>query len=431
MQLISKKAQAACVLQANSKVLVALSGGADSVALLLSLYEICPDGLFAAHLNHGIRGHEADRDEGFCKDLCRGLGIPLTVDRLNVPVLAKEMGQSLEQAARTLRYDFLRRVKAEVGAEAIALGHHRGDQAETVLMHMIRGCGLKGLCGMSYRSGDCIRPLLDVSKTDILKSVSEYCTDSTNEELDATRNRVRMTLMPILAGMNPNIEAQLCRMADSLNEDESFLAAAADKEDARCGSNRRLLSELERPILKRVLLKRLRARQDTVEGKELDTLIRLLSAQSGTEVSWRDGRCAWVDSENIYIDERPEAASYSKELSVGIELVTPRGRLISELVSEAKIPCMAHEAYLDADCITGTLRVRPCEKGDRFTPFGCTGSKLLSDYFTDRKVSRFKRDIPLVCDDKGILYVAGHTIDQRARVGGNTRSILHLIFEEV
>ncbi|MDD3400068.1 MAG: tRNA lysidine(34) synthetase TilS [Eubacteriales bacterium] len=431
MQLISQKAQEACALQVNSKVLVALSGGADSVALLMSLVEICPKGLFAAHLNHGIRGQEAQRDEQFCIELCKDLNVPLTVEHLDVPALARARGQSLEQAARMLRYEFLRRAMRDVGAECIALGHHRGDQAETVLMHLIRGSGLRGLCAMSYKSCDLIRPLLGVSKAQILENVSNYCTDSTNDEQDATRNRVRLTLMPILSKLNPNIEGALCSMAEVLQQDEEYLDSLATKADQECGTDRRMLSKLPRPILTRVLIKRLLAEQDTVERKEAEQLIGLLNARNGTVISWRDNRCAWVDEKNIFIGNKPQAAYYCQPLEIGEKVVTPRGSIFSEVVDIAKVPCVGKEAFIDGDCISGKLVVRSRENGDRFTPIGFNGSKLLSDYLTDRKTPRFERDLPLVCDQDGIIYVAGHTIADRVKIGKETKNIIHLVFEEV
>lgn len=435
MQLIDEKAQRYCALQAESKVLVALSGGADSVALLYSLRELGVKKLYAAHLHHGIRAEEADRDCEFCKDLCQGLNVPLNVERCDVPAVAREKRISVELAARQLRYDFLRKTLERLGADMIALGHHRGDQAETVLMHLLRGSGLKGLCGMQYRSGDCIRPLLGVSKADIVGYLEglgqSYCSDSTNDELDATRNRVRLQLMPLLSELNPNIEGTLCSMAEVLSEDEQLLSAMAQQADTRCKNKRRELLQLPKPILTRVLKKRLFAEQDTVERRDIEQLIGLLKAQNGTVISLRDGKNAWVDETQLHLGVLKEQADYSFLHKIGTAVTTPCGTIRSETVEQAIIPCRGNEAYMDLECVKGSITVRSRRDADRFTPLGLAGSKLLSDYLTDRKVPRFNRDMPLVCDDEGIIYVAGHTIDKRVRVTKDTKQVLHLIFEEV
>lgn len=195
MELICPAVLRGCGLHKNSAVLAAFSGGADSTALVLELARLSRQGelgaVYAAHYHHGIRGGEAERDLAFCRALCQRLGIPFLFERGDVPAAAREKGISVESAARELRYGFLRRAAARTGAEAVALGHHREDQAETVLMHLIRGSGLRGLGGMAPQSGLYVRPLLEAGKEDILAYLAErgesFCTDSTNAGDEADR----------------------------------------------------------------------------------------------------------------------------------------------------------------------------------------------------------------------------------------------------
>ncbi|MBA4347974.1 MAG: tRNA lysidine(34) synthetase TilS, partial [Clostridiales bacterium] len=225
--MIGENELAACECSPTDEVLVALSGGADSTALLLSLHTLQNEGkirgLFAAHLNHGIRGETAARDQRWCMALCERLGIPLATENADVPAFAKEHGQSLEQAAREVRYEFLERARESFGASVIATAHHRDDQAETVLMNLIRGSGAIGLCGMKPRNGNIIRPMLNISKEEILaflaKADETYCEDETNAENAAVRNRIRNELLPMLETFNPAIAQSLCKTAELLAQD--------------------------------------------------------------------------------------------------------------------------------------------------------------------------------------------------------------------
>ena len=201
----------ACGVSAADGVLVALSGGADSVALLLELRKLQKEKRIlrveAAHLNHAIRGREADSDTEFARALCERLSVPLAIERVDVPRAAKETGVSLELAARNARYAFLERVRSDRNLDCIAIGHHRDDQAETLLLHLLRGSGTDGLSGMRVRTGRLIRPLLHTDKSAILSYLAEcgqdFCTDTTNFETDATRNRIRLNVMPVLETVNP------------------------------------------------------------------------------------------------------------------------------------------------------------------------------------------------------------------------------------
>lgn len=424
-----------CGVSDHDAVLVALSGGADSVALLLGLLERKDEGaiigLAAAHLHHGIRGTEADEDESFVRSLCNSLEIPLISDRIDVPSIAEQNGISLELAARNERYAFLEKARIATGCQLIALGHHRDDQAETVLMHLLRGSGTDGLAGMRFRSGRLIRPLLMTPKSDILSYLAsrnqDFRSDSSNRSYDATRNRVRLYVMPVLETINPSAKKTLSDAAFHVAEDVDYLDSLADEALRTAGCNRNKLLSLPRPIRLRVL-KRLLPYEDYTRA-DLLRLDSLLSGQTGNRVTLKSGIIAWVDATSLRFD-RLGSDSFFVPLSGCGKVRLPNGTLSVSAADCAVFPTNGFDAFVDADRIRGETFVRSPQSGDRFTPFGMHGSKLLSDYLTDRKVPRYERNVPLVCDEDGILFVAGYTVDERMRVCASTEHILHYHYEE-
>ncbi|MBQ6234629.1 MAG: tRNA lysidine(34) synthetase TilS [Clostridia bacterium] len=425
----------ACGVSERDGVLVALSGGADSVALLLELMKLQKNGRIlrveAAHLNHAIRKGDADADEAFCAELCERLDIPLHAERIDVPRLAKETGVSLELAARNARYAFLERIRADRDLDCIAIGHHRDDQAETLLLHLLRGSGTDGLVGMRLRSGRLIRPLLYTDKTEILAYLSErvqsYCTDETNFETYATRNRIRLNVIPVLETVNPAAKKALSDAAAHIAEDSDYLNALVADAEKMCGTNRKKLSALPRPIRLRVLRNRLPYTDFT--AADLERLDALLLGQTGDVATLKNGVIAWLDATELRIG-REDPEPYSTPIPGTGIVKMPHGTLSVERVEQAVIPCGGFEAYVDADRLQGEVIARNPRKGDRFTPLGMTGTKLLSDYLTDRKVPRFERSMPILCDENGVVWVAGHTIDERMRVTADSKHILHYHYEE-
>lgn len=425
----------ACGVSERDGVLAAVSGGADSVALLLELKRLQRNGLIArveaAHLHHGIR-KEADADAAFVRALCERLGVPLWVERVDVPALQRERGESTELAARNARYAFLERVRASRSLDSIALGHHRDDQAETVLLHLLRGSGTDGLAGMRLRSGRLIRLLLHTPKETILAYLREqnepYCTDATNFETDATRNRIRLAVMPVLETVNPAAKKALAEAAAHVSTDADYLNACADEALAACGTDRERLKALAAPIRLRVL-KRLLPYDDYERADlvRLDTL--LTDGQTGDCATLKNGVVAWLDHRRLRIGT-PNVTPFCIPVPRSGSVRLPEGTLTVETVERPKVPCGGFDAYIDADRLEGDVIARTMHAGDRFTPFGMHGSRLLSDYLTDRKVPRFERGMPILCDGRGIVFVAGHTIDERMRVSAETNHILHYHYEE-
>ena len=424
-----------CGVAETDGVLAALSGGADSVALLLGLHTLHRNGriarLCAAHLHHGIRGEDADADEAFSRALCEALQIPFHAEHVDVPAIAATEGISLELAARNARYAFLRKTRESLGLDVIALGHHRDDQAETLLLHLLRGSGTDGLAGMRVRSGDLIRPLLYTDRAEILRFLEErgqsYRTDGTNFLTDATRNKLRLSVIPALETVNPAAKRALAKTAQWIAEDADYLNGLADRAANECGTDRKKLSALDRPIRMRVL-KRLLPYADYTSD-DLNRLDALLNGQTGDEATLKNGVVAWLDATDLRIGV-PPAERYCVPLPDTGTVRLPHGVLRIERTARADVPCAANEAYIDADRLNGAVHARSPEAGDRFTPFGMRGTKLLSDCYTDRRIPRFFRRGPVVCDETGIVFVAGLTTDERMRVTAQTVHILHYQYEE-
>ena len=247
------------LIEKDDKVLCALSGGADSAALVFLLkgmerelsFKIC-----AAHLNHGIRGEEADRDEAYCVELCKRLDIPLAVCRANIPEEAKKAKMSVEAYARERRYAFLRESAEKLGCNKICTAHHADDNIETVLLHMIRGCGLSGITGIQPKRGDIIRPLLGVRKEELVAYLDEngieYVFDSTNASDDYTRNYIRHNVLPHIYKINAGADKVFSRMCASLTEDSEFMIGLASEIPANATLDE--LRGLENAVLKRYIL---------------------------------------------------------------------------------------------------------------------------------------------------------------------------------
>ena len=438
MTLLTEKTLTACRLREREAVVCAFSGGPDSTALLLELQRLRGEGrigpLCAAHFEHGIRGAEAQEDLAFCRGLCLKLGVPLFSESADVPAYAKAQGLSVETAARQLRYAFLRRLKGALHADVVALGHHRDDQAETVLLHLLRGSGMTGLTGMAPRSGDLARPLLSVGRDEVLSYLAErdqpYRVDSTNLSLDHSRSRLRQKGMAALKAVNARAAEHIARCADRLRAEDEFLDGLAREAMAKAGGSRKALAALPPVLRDRAALILIREATDDFTEADVVRLTDLFSLPSGRTATLRGGLIARADGDRLTIGPAAADAPFEADLPVGEALVTPWGTYRAEWVEKAPIPCPLHEAYLDADRLQGPLTLRQARPGDRFTPLGMDGSKLLSDWYTDRKMSRDDRLRPLVFDREGPVFLPGGAIAARVRIQEGTTRILHIILEK-
>ena len=438
MLLVTERMLTACRLNGREAVVCAFSGGPDSTALLLELKRLRDEKLigplYAAHFEHGIRGAESQADLAFCRQVCLDLGVPLFSESGDVPFYAGESGLSQETAARKLRYAFLRRLKKALEAGCIALGHHLDDQAETVLMHLVRGSGMKGLIGMSPRNGDLVRPLLGTKRVDILGYLAEcrqpYRLDSTNMSPDYSRNRLRQEVMSSLSAINPCAAEHIASCADRLRAEDEYLDSLARKALDETGGSRKALASLPSVLRDRAALMLIRQATDDFTEADVFRLTELFSLPSGRSVPLRGHLVARADGDRLIIGTDRAEEPFCAGIAAGETVWTPWGSYCAEWVQKAIIPCEAHEAYLDGDRLAGELQLRQARSGDRFTPLGMKGSKLLSDYYIDRKMDLGTRRMPIVSDEAGPVFIPGGTVADRVKVSSGTKRIFHIIVEK-
>ncbi len=443
MRLLKPELLAACGVGKTDTVLVGLSGGADSVALLCELVRVCALGMVAnvaaAHYNHGMRGAAADADERFCQRLCSERGVPLITGRGDVPAIARARGVSLETAARETRYAFLEQARREANASCIAVAHHRDDQAETVLLHLLRGAGANGLSGMRPRNGFIVRPFLAVSRADILAYLAAhdapYCTDETNALPVAERNRVRAELLPLLRSFNPEAAAALCRSAELLAGDEDCLsalgAALLEKAALPGGGHGRDTLAASHPAVQARALRMLLvdAGAADIQLSDVRRVRALLTARTGTRIELRAGLACWIDAFAVHAGRYVQAEPFCVPFCSPGVTQTPAGRFIAEEAAAYRAPETPLEAFVDADRLREGLVVRTRKNGDRFFPLGAPGERKLSDYFTDKKLPVEKRGLPLLCAGGRVLFIPGFTISETVRVTDKTRRVLRIQFE--
>jgi len=434
------------MMERGDKILVALSGGPDSVALLYFLKKSGKN-ISAAHLNHCIRKKDAISDEKFVKELCSMWNIPLYVKRSDIKKLSKRNKVSLEEAGRNERYRFFESLVAKKGFDKIALAHNADDNVETFLMRLLRGTGLKGLCGIPPKRGKIIRPLIDVWKKDILRYCKtnrlQYRTDETNFVPKFTRNKIRNVMIPELEKRDPRIKSRVlgcikgfCKDYELLSEYLENITKKILRENKQgILIDRKSLEELPKGIKGHVVRKaveRIKGDLVNIESRHIDNILSL-----------EDGCTCLPGGLFVFADKGSFLATYKKDVNkrlpdfkLGLDIpgktkIGHLGVYISASVT-AKVKDLkktpSNRAYIDLDKIKGKrLMIRNFRKGDRFVPLGMRGTKKLQDYFIDKKISLKERGgIPLVFDREKLLWVAGHRIDDRAKVSSFTKKILQL-----
>ncbi len=442
------------LLSPGDRVVVAVSGGPDSVALLQVLCawrDRLGLSLAVVHVEHGLRGEESLEDATFVEQLARQLGLPFYLKRINLKsLLRKRKGESVQAVARERRYAQLQAVAREWGGTKIAVGHTQDDQAETVLLSMLRGAGLAGLSGMPAQREPCvIRPFLQVSRSEILQYLDEkrrkFRVDSSNENPKYARNRLRRELIPLLKTFNPNVISVLSRQAAILREEHQYLdgVAKASLESVEVGrtkervvwSRSRLLA-FPVPIQRRMILLTVGAlwRKSSPLGFEtVETLLQhVVHGTSGSS-----GRFAGLEVVREYDRVTFVKAGRNSRLQREWSCVWPfpgsilwpvTGQTIEGKIKVAKaIPSRRNDsvAYLDADRFSHELVVRSWKPGDYFFPYGMGGRrKKIQDFFSDAKIHQTERgSVPLVVAPEGILWVGGYRSDHRFRVTEETRHV--------
>ena len=424
----------------NSQLyLVALSGGADSVALLLALKKLGYN-IEAAHCNFHLRGEESDRDEDFCKNLCRELDIKLHLAHFDTQTNASLHGISIEMAARNLRYNYFKALLKDINASAVCVAHHKDDSAETLLLNLVRGTGIEGLTGIKSKNNRIVRPFLCVRRNEIINYLEQqnqsFVIDSSNLVNDVQRNKIRLDVMPLLQTINPLVVEHLNQTGEYIEEAASILNTALEQMQ-----NRVVLLKTEEQTI--VDIERLEKEQSSnyllwyiLKNYGFNAAqIKQISCGLKTSVGrvWESTTHALTINNNKIIVE-PLFTCDSKEYRLIEEgLYHLNSKLSIEIKKEpysidngfSKDP---KDVWIDADKVVFPLSVRLIKEGDRMIPLGMKGSKLISDMLTDTKVSYFdrQRQYVLLNNDQQIIWLLGRRIDDRYKITSSTKTVLKI-----
>lgn len=450
------------MLQKGDRVLVGVSGGPDSVALLHILWklrDLYSLFLHVVHLNHMFRGKEAEEDAEYVRMLCKEMEVPVVIETFDVPAFIEETGLSPEDAARKVRYGVYERVAGMLGARKIALGHNADDQAETVIMRVLRGTGLKGLGGIPpVRDGRFIRPLIEVTRTEI----EAYCReeglqtrmDATNVEPIYFRNKVRLELLPLLEERySPAIKKHLHVLADIAREDDLYLDGVAKRvfkelasEEGKGAISLPLKGLLALPLSmqRRVVKLTVRAffeADDPLSFLRIEEVLQMArTGRTGDSLDLPRGLRARKGYDNIVIERRADVSDtyFKGEVTVAIPGETSLPELGIAFHAEVfgreilKEKSLLHEpsapyALLDLEGLEKPLVIRTRREGDVFQPLGMKGRKKLKDFFIDQKIPRRMRSgIPLLTTGNEVLWVVGVRISERVRITEKTKEVTFL-----
>jgi len=445
------------------RLVVAVSGGPDSVCLLHILAKGRKElgiKLHLAHLDHQLRGAESEADAEYVAGLSQKLGIPATIEKRDVKGYQKQERLSPEEAAREVRYRFLADVAESIGADRVAVGHTRGDHIETILMHLIRGTGTRGLRGLQAattwqseaKSLTVIRPLLEISH----QETEDYCRrhrlmprlDASNLSLSPLRNRIRQQLLPLLESYNPRLAETLLRTGRIASDDIDFLDEQiarlwdeiARQEEESIILDKKSFEPLP-PALKRYLLRasveKLLGSAKDIEMRHIEEMMSLTAKPAGKSLNLPGGLTFSVEYGQYRLTPDSATLSPLPPLKEEFQLGIPGKTLVPGWLVEATIVDREEmtekddfTAYLDLGKTGRKLVVRPRRRGDRFQPLGLGQLKKVGEFMIDAKIPRnWRNRIPIVCSGEQILWVVGWRIDERVKVSEDTKQVLRLEFK--
>ena len=417
-------ARSGVTLSPSDGILVAYSGGADSTFLLrtlLSLSRKIGFPLAALHVEHGIRGEESKSDAAFCRKTVGELGVPITVVSVDVPATCARTGESVETAARRLRYDALQKGLADLpGFKYIATAHNRDDAAETLLFRLLRGCGTEGAGAIPAVRGNVIRPILDVPSDVIRKTLSSlaipFVIDSTNADPFCARNYLRHEILPRLVRLTPDPGRMLYESSLRFREDDAYLSSLADAVPASYRTDRRARRALPDPILKRVLVSEFaRVAPDMPEAVHIDAAVAQIRKERDGEIAFPGGFSFFAVGDAAYFEKgKTDRARVPVTLSPGeTEIPFSGDRVVfsvladaSETPSSSNVYNLSKKVILSSATIEGNVIVRPPEPGDRIV-YGGVSHEVRTVLSSHRVPREIRRDYPLFCDGAGVLWVPG------------------------
>ncbi len=416
--------------------IVALSGGADSVALLLVLKALGYR-IEAAHCNFHLRGSESNRDEEFVKSLCNTHAIPLHLIHFDTAEYAQLHQVSIEMAARELRYGYFRQLCQDIGADTVCVAHHRDDAVETLLMNLIRGAGIHGLTGIRPKNDIIVRPLLCVSRQEIEDYLhalgQDYVTDSTNLVDDVVRNKIRLRVLPLLREINPSVAENIDKTAKYLQETEKIFNNAVvlqkssliqydEVSQAQSVAIPQLLQLPSAEVFLHEWLMPL-----GFNSTQISQVFVHLIGESGREFQ-SPSHTLIIDRDQLVVEPLKEPMKTLKMPEPGNYRYSEEYLIYSSIENDITISKSDYIATFDSVTVEFPLTIRPVQTADRFCPFGMKGHKLVSDFLTDLKLSVFEKRRQLVITDRHgeILWVVGRRIDNRFKVTKQTSSILRI-----
>ncbi len=449
------------LIEKGDNILVALSGGPDSVCLLHILARLKSEfnlRLGAIHINHLLRGEEAIEDENYTKDLCKSLEVESYVERIDIATIAEKEGQSIELAGREERYKAFNKIKEKFSYDKIAVAHNSNDQAETVLMRLMRGSGLEGLTGIKTKRGDgIIRPILCLNRNEIEKYCEEYKLepriDKSNYEKIYNRNKVRLDILPYMKeNFNEDIIDTLNRMALLLQKDNEYLEDVAttaynkycEEKNNKIIVSKELFKDEKEAIITRVLkksFKNISNSHKNFEMKHIVDIIDLSKLGTNKEIHLTNG----IIAQNIYGDIIFKQRKNKEDSIKGNEISINKEDLMSTIeFSNYKVDLQIIDKknnvefsnndlikFFDYDKIEEGIIVRHRKDGDKMVPMGMKGTKKLKDIFINSKIPKENRDIiPIVCFDEKIAWVVGVKVSEQFKVTSNTKQILKITFRE-
>lgn len=455
---------------AGDTVIAGVSGGADSICLLFVLWRLQKKlgyRVKVCHVNHGLRGEEADADQRYVEELCRNLGVPCRIFFEDVESIAKKRKQSCEEAGRMVRREAFERMCREDGGTKIATAHHRDDNAETILLNLARGTGLRGLCGILPVSGKWIRPLLATGREQIERYLNEqnimWCTDVTNEQDEFTRNRIRHHVLPVLEQqVNPAVVRHLNELSVQSREIWEYLEKGAGDAWEKCvtvkesGAGRRAaeicvqdfreeMRAVQNRLIHRCIAYVLESEKD-IESVHIAEVRKLFDRQPGKQIDLPADAVAVRNSGAVAVYRQPERDRGKEEMCTAeTELAVPGEtpvpgtgiRIRCSFVEHAsaeqarEIPQKSYTKWIDYDIIKYGLTVRTRRPGDFFTVNKEGGKQKLKSYFVNEKISREEREqMLLIADGSHIVWIPGRRMSRTYQIGENTGKILEIKFTE-
>lgn len=448
------------MISSGDRVLVGVSGGPDSVTLLHLLWKhskILRCSLHVAHINHGLRGKDAEADARYVEKLCKKLKVPVTLRKVDVKTFAKENKLSIEDAGRRIRYEFYEEIAKEIGASRVALGHTADDNVETFLMRIVRGAGTRGLLGIPFVRGKIIRPLLKICRSEIegylRKKRIKPRTDYSNYSSKYLRNKIRLKIIPQLERINPKIKESILNTIVLLTADYEYLKSISEKTLAgiiiKRGSGYIKLDidkllMLPESILRYILrdaIQEIKGNLEEITYKHIAEIVSKLNKPKGFELHLPQSTFILSDGDILTVtsvEPKLKRLIFNYKLAVPGEVkIKENGYIVraSRLNWPSRIDLKlkdSNQAIVDFGKVGNELTIRNRRDGDKFSPFGMTGTKKLKDFFIDSKVPQDEKDtVPIVEGKCGITWVAGYRIDNRARITKKTKKALRLTLERL